>query len=132
QMFPGRTGYNTDACVPISRLADCILESWEDLKSTELESVLIGHAGDGNFHLSYMVEPGNSADITEAKRLADRLSQRTIEMGGTVSGEHGIGIAKRKFMAEEHGEAAWHLMGDIKRSLDPAGILNPGKVVPGN
>ncbi|MBY8977002.1 FAD-binding protein [Rhodobacteraceae bacterium NNCM2] len=129
---PGRTGYNTDACVPISRLADCILESLKDVEESGFTAPLVGHVGDGNFHLSYMVEPGNAEEIDRAKALADRLSSRTIAMGGTVSGEHGIGIGKRKFMAEEHGADAWALMGDIKRTLDPAGILNPGKVVPGN
>ncbi|MEM8790626.1 MAG: FAD-linked oxidase C-terminal domain-containing protein [Pseudomonadota bacterium] len=132
QMFPGRTGYNTDACVPISRLQECILESWDDQKDSGLNSVLIGHAGDGNFHLSYMVDPDDPEDIDKAKALADRLSERTIRMGGTVSGEHGIGIGKRKFMAEEHGMGAWELMGEIKRTFDPSGILNPGKLVPGN
>ncbi|MEM6933047.1 MAG: FAD-linked oxidase C-terminal domain-containing protein [Pseudomonadota bacterium] len=131
-MYPGRTGYNTDACVPISRLSECIMESWDDLNQNSLKSVLVGHAGDGNFHLSYMVDPENPADIDEAKRLADRLSERTIRLGGTVSGEHGIGIGKRKFMSDEHGAEAWALMGEIKRTFDPAGILNPGKLVPGN
>ncbi|MEM7238394.1 MAG: FAD-linked oxidase C-terminal domain-containing protein [Pseudomonadota bacterium] len=131
-MYPGRTGYNTDACVPISRLADCIMESWEDLADNSLSSVLVGHAGDGNFHLTYMVDPENPAEIDAAKLLGDQLSERTIRMGGTVSGEHGIGIGKRKFMEEEHGAEAWALMGEIKRTFDPAGILNPGKIVPGN
>lgn len=129
---PGRTGYNTDSCVPISRLADCILASLKDVAESGFTSPLVGHVGDGNFHLSYMVEPGNMDEINRAKVLADRLSRRTLEMGGTVSGEHGIGIGKRKFMADEHGDAAWSLMGDIKRTFDPAGILNPGKMVPGN
>ncbi|MEL6475918.1 MAG: FAD-linked oxidase C-terminal domain-containing protein [Pseudomonadota bacterium] len=131
-MCPGLTGYNTDACVPISRLAECILESKADVAASGFVSPLVGHVGDGNFHLSYMVSPDDPAAIDRAKALADRLSRRTIAMGGTVSGEHGIGIGKKKFMADEHGEAAWALMGDIKRTFDPAGILNPGKMVPGN
>lgn len=129
---PGRTGFNTDSCVPISRLADCILESMKDVQESGFVSPLVGHVGDGNFHLSYLVEPDNAEEIDRAKALADRLSRRTIAMGGTVSGEHGIGIGKRKFMADEHGADAWALMGDIKRTFDPSGILNPGKVVPGN
>ncbi|MEM7506284.1 MAG: FAD-linked oxidase C-terminal domain-containing protein [Pseudomonadota bacterium] len=131
-MCPGRTGYNTDSCVPISRLADCILESLEDIAESGFTSPLVGHVGDGNFHLSYMVEPENADEIERARALADRLSKRTIAMGGTVSGEHGIGIGKRKFMEAEHGADAWAIMGDIKRTFDPAGILNPGKLVPGN
>jgi D-lactate dehydrogenase (cytochrome) len=131
-MCPGRTGYNTDACVPVSRLADCIKESKADVPDGEFVSTLIGHAGDGNFHLSYMVDPDNPEEIARAKQLADRISERAIAMDGTVSGEHGIGIAQSKFMAEEHGEGAWELMGTIKKAFDPVGILNPGKVVPGN
>ena len=131
-MCPGRTGYNTDACVPISRLADCILESKKDVPEGVFVSTLVGHAGDGNFHLTYMVDPDDPEEISKAKALADRLSERTIAMGGTVTGEHGIGIGKRKFMADEHGETAWEMMGAIKRTFDPAGILNPGKLVPGN
>ena len=131
-MCPGRTGYNTDSCVPISRLADCLLESMEDAAKSDLVTTMVGHAGDGNFHFGYMVDPDNAEEIAEAKALAERLSERTIAMGGTVSGEHGIGIGKRKYMTAEHGEDAWQLMGEIKRTCDPEGILNPGKVVPGN
>ena len=131
-MCPGLTGYNTDACVPISRLADCILESKAEVESSGFVTPLVGHVGDGNFHLSYMVNPDSSEEIERAKALAERLSARAIEMGGTVSGEHGIGIGKRKFMEREHGDEAWALMGDIKRTFDPVGILNPGKLLPGN
>jgi D-lactate dehydrogenase (cytochrome) len=92
---------------------------------------LVGHVGDGNFHLSILIDPENSGEKAEAERLAARLSERALEMGGTVTGEHGIGLGKRCYMAAEHGEA-WGLMGEIKRTLDPAGILNPGKLVPGN
>jgi len=131
-MCPGRVGYNTDACVPISRLAECLLESRKDVPEGSFVAVTIGHAGDGNFHLSYMIDPDDPAEIAQAKKLADRVSKRTLAMDGTVSGEHGIGIGKRKFMVDEHGEAAWALMGQIKAALDPAGILNPGKMLPGN
>ncbi len=131
-MCPGRTGYNTDACVPISRLAECLMESRQDVPEGIFVAPIIGHAGDGNFHLSYMVDPENAEELALAKKLADRISERTLAMGGTVSGEHGIGIGKKKFMAEEHGQEAWELMGQIKRTFDPAGILNPGKLVPGN
>ncbi|MFK7943084.1 MAG: FAD-binding oxidoreductase [Paracoccaceae bacterium] len=131
-MCPGRTGYNTDSCVPISRLADCVLDSFEDAQKSGLLTTMIGHAGDGNFHFGYMIDPDNMAELDTAKALGERLSERTLAMGGTVSGEHGIGIGKKKFMVQEHGETAWDLMGQIKQTFDPNGILNPGKLVPGN
>ena len=131
-MCPGRTGYNTDSCVPISRLADCVLESIDDAQDSGLTTTMIGHAGDGNFHFGYMIDPDNIEELNTAKALGERLSERTLAMGGTVSGEHGIGIGKKKFMTKEHGETAWELMGQIKHTFDPNGILNPGKLVPGN
>jgi len=128
---PGAKGYITDACVPISRLAEVILETKADLDRSPLPAPLVGHAGDGNFHLAILVNPDDPAEMAEAERLGARISERTLRMGGTVTGEHGIGIGKRKYMAAEHGEA-WMVMGEIKRTLDPRGILNPGKMVPGN
>ncbi len=128
---PGARGYVTDACVPISRLAEAILETAEDLAASNLIAPMVGHAGDGNFHLVILTGPDDPAEMAEAERLATRISERAIRLGGTVTGEHGVGLGKRKFMAAEHGEA-WAVMGDIKRTLDPRGILNPGKVVPGN
>jgi D-lactate dehydrogenase (cytochrome) len=127
----GATGYVTDACVPISRLAEAILETAEDLKQSPLLAPLVGHVGDGNFHLSILIDPDDPAEKAEAQRLGKRISERAIRLGGTVTGEHGIGMGKRQFMQAEHGEA-WAVMGEIKRSLDPRGILNPGKMVPGN
>jgi D-lactate dehydrogenase (cytochrome) len=127
----GARGYVTDACVPISRLAEVILETAEDLKTSPLIAPLVGHAGDGNFHLAILIDPDDPAEMAEAERLGARISERAIRLGGTVSGEHGVGLGKRKFMATEHGEA-WAVMGDIKNTLDPRGILNPGKLVPRN
>jgi D-lactate dehydrogenase (cytochrome) len=127
----GARGYVTDACVPISQLAEAILETAEDLKTSPLIAPLVGHVGDGNFHLSILIDPDEPAEKAEAERLATRISERAIRLGGTVSGEHGVGLGKRKFMQAEHGDA-WAVMGDIKRTLDPHGILNPGKLVPGN
>ncbi len=117
--------------MPISRLAEAILETAEDLAASNLIAPLVGHAGDGNFHLSILIDPDDPAEMAEAERLGSRISERAIRLGGTVTGEHGVGLGKRKFMAAEHGEA-WAVMGDIKRTLDPRGILNPGKLVPGN
>jgi D-lactate dehydrogenase (cytochrome) len=131
-MMPGKKGMATDACVPISRLAECIDETEKELAESPLFFAIVGHVGDGNFHVSLMLDPENRAEVDEALRLADRLTERTLRLGGTVSGEHGVGIGKRKFMEREHGQDAWELMGAIKRTFDPAGILNPGKMLPGN
>jgi D-lactate dehydrogenase (cytochrome) len=131
-MLPGTRGFATDACVPISRLAECIDETERDGSETPIFFAIVGHVGDGNFHVSLMIDPEDKAQLAEAMRLSDRLTDRTLRLGGTVSGEHGVGIGKRKFMAREHGTDAWELMGAIKRTFDPAGILNPGKMLPGN
>ncbi len=128
---PGTKGYVTDVCVPISRLAEAILETDADLADSPLIAPLVGHVGDGNFHLAILVDPDDEGEIAEAARLGERISERALKLGGTVTGEHGIGMGKRKFMEAEHGEG-WAVMGDIKRTLDPHGILNPGKLVPGN
>jgi D-lactate dehydrogenase (cytochrome) len=122
----------TDACVPISRLADCIAETEADAATSPLFFCIVGHVGDGNFHGSLALDPNNPEEVAEAHRLADRLVLRTLAMGGTITGEHGIGMGKKKFMEREHGADVWNLMGAIKATFDPAGILNPGKLVPGN
>jgi D-lactate dehydrogenase (cytochrome) len=131
-MVPGKRALATDACVPISRLAECIDETERDMQGSPLFFAIVGHVGDGNFHVSLMIDPDERGELDEALRLADRLTERTLRLGGTVSGEHGVGIGKRKFMAREHGQDAWELMAAIKRTFDPAGILNPGKMLPGN
>ncbi len=128
---PGTSGYITDACVPISRLAEAILETAEDLAASPLIAPLVGHAGDGNFHLAIMIDPDDPDEMAEAERLGSRISERALRLGGTVTGEHGVGLGKRNFIEAEHGEA-WAVMGEIKHTLDPRGILNPGKLVPGN
>ncbi|MEM6679623.1 MAG: FAD-linked oxidase C-terminal domain-containing protein [Pseudomonadota bacterium] len=127
----GAKAYVTDICVPISRLAEAIAETRVDLEDSPLMAPLVGHVGDGNFHLSILIEPGVAAEKAEAQRLAGRLSERALRLGGTVTGEHGVGFGKRGLMEAEHGEA-WQVMGAIKQTLDPTGILNPGKLVPGN
>lgn len=126
---PGSTGYVTDACVPISRLADCILETKADLAATDLLAPLVGHVGDGNFHLAILIDPANAAEKAEAERIAGRLAERAIAMGGTCTGEHGVGLGKRAHMRAEHGEG-WDVMAQIKQALDPAGLFNPGKLLP--
>ncbi len=125
---PGASVYVTDACVPVSRLAECIRATRQDIEAAGLLAPMVGHAGDGNFHLSILIDPDDEAELEEARRLAVRLAERTLAMDGTVTGEHGVGQGKRKHMRAEHG-ASWSVMGQIKRALDPRNILNPGKLV---
>jgi D-lactate dehydrogenase (cytochrome) len=126
---PGAVGFATDACVPISRLADCILETKADVEQTGLTAPIVGHVGDGNFHLIVLFDPGDREQRERAEALAHRVSLRAIRMGGTCTGEHGIGYHKLDVLAQEHGEAV-DLMRAIKRALDPLNIMNPGKTVP--
>ena len=125
---PGAKAWTTDACVPISRLADCIVESKRDLEDSPLTGTLVGHVGDGNFHMLYLVDPDRPEEMAEARRLNDRLVHRAIDMGGTCSGEHGVGIGKKRYLAREHGEAL-DAMRAIKQALDPHGLMNPGKIL---
>ncbi|MEM6489694.1 MAG: FAD-linked oxidase C-terminal domain-containing protein [Pseudomonadota bacterium] len=126
---PGAKGYVTDICVPISRLAQAIAETRVDVEASGLMAPLVGHVGDGNFHLSILIDPAVPGEKAAAERLAQRLSERALRLGGTVTGEHGVGLGKRQHMGAEHGEA-WSVMGTLKHALDPAGIMNPGKLVP--
>jgi D-lactate dehydrogenase (cytochrome) len=126
---PGCFGFSTDACVPISRLADCVLETRADIDATGLLCPIVGHVGDGNFHVLVLFDPNDAAQRDKAEGLAKRVSMRAIAMGGTCTGEHGIGIHKLDALRAEHGEAV-ELMARIKRALDPLDIMNPGKTVP--
>ena len=128
---PGCTAWVTDVCVPISRLAEAVEETRADIAASFIPGPILGHVGDGNFHAILLVTPGNAAEAAEAKRLTDRMADRALRLGGTVTGEHGIGMGKLDYMEREHG-AGWDVMGQIKRTLDPAGLLNPGKMVRGN
>jgi D-lactate dehydrogenase (cytochrome) len=125
---PGSKGWATDVCVPISRLAECISETKKDLAQSSVPSALVGHVGDGNFHLVFMLDPDRPEEITEASRLNDRMVARALAMEGTSTGEHGIGYGKMDFLIAEHGEAV-AVMRTIKQALDPDNILNPGKIV---
>jgi len=125
---PGAEGVVTDCCVPISALADCIERARELIEDSGLLAPIVGHVGDGNFHLLMLVEPDNEDEMQRAAALSSAINRAALEFGGTVTGEHGIGSGKRKYMKEEHGEA-YELMGTLKLSLDPLNILNPGKVV---
>ncbi|MSP50542.1 MAG: FAD-binding protein [Alphaproteobacteria bacterium] len=125
---PGAKGWPTDVCVPISRLAECILETKKDIEESGLLAPMVGHVGDGNFHLVYVIDPENPEELKTASAHNDRMIARALAMGGTCTGEHGIGYGKMAFLLAEHGEAV-SLMRSIKLALDPDNIMNPGKVV---
>jgi D-lactate dehydrogenase (cytochrome) len=125
---PGARPFATDACVPISRLADCVEETLEDIKESGLIAPIVGHVGDGNFHVTPLVDLENKSEIEAADAFASRLAHRAIAMGGTCTGEHGVGQKKREYMEEEHGPIAIALMRRVKASFDPQNLFNPGKV----
>lgn len=127
---PGARSLTTDVCVPISRLADCIGETVADLAASGLTAPLVGHVGDGNFHLLLLADPADAGENERAKAFSNRLVERALAMEGTCTGEHGVGVGKRKYLALEHGAAGIAAMRAIKRALDPDGILNPGKILP--
>jgi D-lactate dehydrogenase (cytochrome) len=125
----GSQGWPTDVCVPMSRLADCIDETLADLRSCSLPVAILGHVGDGNFHVIFAVDPAKPAELAEATAFNDRMIRRAIDMDGTCTGEHGIGYGKLAYMELEHGHAV-EIMRSVKLSLDPLGLFNPGKVIP--
>ncbi len=125
---PGCRGWVTDVCVPISRLAECITETTADLEKSPLIATIVGHVGDGNFHVVLLVDPDQAEEIAEAERFNERLVMRALAMDGTCTGEHGIGHGKMDFLIAEHGEAVG-VMRAIKQALDPDNIMNPGKIV---
>ena len=126
---PGYRGYVTDVCVPISRLADCIAETQADIAASGMYAPVIGHVGDGNFHATIFIDPDDDAMFAKALELDRRMVERAQAMGGTCTGEHGIGIGKLKHMRNEHGDGAIAVMQAVKAALDPLNIMNPGKVV---
>lgn len=126
---PGCRAIVTDVCVPISALAVAVAETRADIAASGIPGPILGHVGDGNFHAILLVDPRSTAEVATAGALAGRMAERALRLGGTITGEHGVGFGKRPYMAAEHG-AAWHVMGEIKRALDPMGVMNPGKVVP--
>ena len=125
---PGCDGLVTDCCVPISALADCIARTKDAIAESGLVAPLVGHVGDGNFHLLILVDPKVPDEMDRAKVLANQVNRLALEFGGTVSGEHGVGLGKRTYLAEEHG-AAYALMATLKKAIDPGNIMNPGKLV---
>jgi len=125
---PGAKGWPTDVCVPISRLADCILETKQDVVEAGLLAPIVGHVGDGNFHLCFIIDPADREEMARAQRVNGRMVSRALAMGGTCTGEHGIGTGKIDFLEEEHGSALV-AMRAIKRALDPENRMNPGKML---
>ncbi|MBM4186028.1 MAG: FAD-binding protein [Gemmatimonadetes bacterium] len=124
---PGSRPLVTDVCVPISRLAESILETKKDVAGSPLLGAILGHVGDGNYHVAYLIDPAKPEEQTEAKRLNDRMVERAIALGGTCTGEHGVGIGKRDSLLKEHRNGV-AVMRAIKRALDPRGLMNPGKI----
>ena len=125
---PGSQGWPTDVCVPISRLAECLLETKRDIAESGLLAPIVGHVGDGNFHLVYVVDPEDREEMARAEAHNDRMVMRALAMGGTCTGEHGIGYGKIKFLQAEHGDSV-AVMRQLKQALDPDNLMNPGKVI---
>ncbi|MBC2806421.1 FAD-binding oxidoreductase, partial [Rhizobium ruizarguesonis] len=124
---PGLAILSTDVCVPISRLADCVEATQEDILANGLIAPIVGHAGDGNFHVGLLFDDKDGADIAKAEAFVARLNERALAMDGTCTGEHGIGQGKMPFLEAELGDAL-DLMRQVKRALDPGNIFNPGKI----
>lgn len=128
---PGARSIVTDICVPISRLADAVNETRAEIEASPITGPILGHVGDGNFHSILLFDQDDPAQVKAAEDLSHRMVKRALAMGGTATGEHGIGVGKLKYMQAEHGEG-WDVMGQIKRALDPDNIMNPGKMIRGN
>ncbi|MEZ2406500.1 D-lactate dehydrogenase (cytochrome) [Bosea sp. OAE752] len=126
---PGFDSVATDVCVPISRLAECVEETKRDIEESGLIAPIAGHVGDGNFHTQPLVDLNDKAEVERVQAFIDRLVKRALTMGGTCTGEHGVGQKKIKYLEQEHGPEAVAVMRTIKRALDPQNILNPGKIV---
>ena len=125
---PGAQIVLTDVCVPISRLAECVTETKQDIERTKLIAPIVGHVGDGNFHSAVLVMMDDPEEVARARAYVERVAERALAMEGTCTGEHGIGQGKKHFMEPEHGRAAVEAMQVIKHGLDPDGIMNPGKI----
>lgn len=124
----GATAIVTDVCVPISTLAQAVRETQDDIERSGLSAPILGHVGDGNFHAILLIDPQSDAEKKTAQGLSARMAERSLALGGTITGEHGVGMGKLDYMTAEHG-VGWDVMAQIKRALDPDNIMNPGKVV---
>jgi D-lactate dehydrogenase (cytochrome) len=125
---PGVRALSTDVCVPISRLAECVTQSQRDAKASRLMAPIVGHVGDGNFHMLLLIDANDADEVERAKAFLERLVERALAMDGTCTGEHGIGQGKMKYLPAEHGEPALAAMRALKYALDPLDIMNPGKI----
>ncbi len=130
QLRPGCRSSTTDVCVPISRLAECVGETARELDQASFPYTIVGHVGDGNFHVLMLLDPDDPDEWAESERLNQRLVARAIAMQGTCTGEHGVGLHKQAFMRAEHGQDALDVMAALKAALDPRNVLNPGKILP--
>jgi D-lactate dehydrogenase (cytochrome) len=128
QMKPGCRTVTTDTCVPISRLAECVTAASEAATAAGMQHYIVGHVGDGNFHIAYLIDPNLPGERETAERLNQELVARAIAVQGTCSGEHGIGLHKMDFLVDEAGTGAIEMMRTLKRALDPKNIMNPGKI----
>jgi D-lactate dehydrogenase (cytochrome) len=126
---PGSSMIATDVCVPISRLAQCVAETQRDIADSDLVAPIVGHVGDGNFHLTLLVNMSDPAEVARARQFNERLIERALALDGTCTGEHGVGQGKMKYLQAEHGAVAIEAMRAVKRALDPLDIMNPGKIV---
>ncbi len=126
---PGCKGFATDVCVPLSRLAECVTATQRDIAELKLIAPIVGHVGDGNFHVGVMIDMNDKDEVARARQFHERLVERAIAMDGTCTGEHGVGQGKIKYLEAEHGKAAVEVMRSLKRALDPDDIFNPGKIV---
>jgi D-lactate dehydrogenase (cytochrome) len=128
QSRPGCRAITTDTCVPISHLADALLDSVLEAEQSGIPYFLVGHVGDGNFHMGYLIDPESETERATAEQLNTQLVQRALKLGGTCTGEHGVGLHKMAFLVEETGAGAVAMMRSIKQALDPDNIMNPGKI----
>jgi D-lactate dehydrogenase (cytochrome) len=126
---PGAQMIPTDVCVPLSRLAECVTQTQADIAQSRLMAPIVGHIGDGNFHLTLLIDMNDADEVARAKALNERLVERALAMDGTCTGEHGVGQGKMKYLKAEYGPQALSAMAAIKRALDPQNIMNPGKIV---
>jgi D-lactate dehydrogenase (cytochrome) len=127
---PGCLAIPTDVCVPISRLADCVVETRADITELGLVAPIVGHVGDGNFHVLVLFDPDSADEVAKAHEINNRVVRRAQSMGGTCTGEHGIGYGKLEFMRGEHDDGSIRAMAAIKAALDPGNLMNPGKLIP--
>ena len=127
---PGAKTVPTDVCVPLSRLAQCVTATQADLIESSLVGPVVGHVGDGNFHVGLLVDERDAAEVARAEAFMERLVLRALDMEGTCTGEHGVGQGKAKYLRKEHSPGALDMMAAIKRAIDPQNLMNPGKIIP--